>query len=615
MYRGALGPAGVPGGGLPAGVVLGNRLVWDPSTNTWILGPQVDPSMSWVDVIATVNFWANVLPVEFLPGTYIADDPVPLVSGVHILGGPGVVINTTMVTPGFSKFPFFKFLVAGAAVGTLSANVVIGAKTVSSSVSIAAGTRIVIGQTASTGHTFLLQQYTVESVAGVGPFTLTLERAVLFPFSTNDEIRLITDPTDNIIIEGRGMAITGGGDRAVELLGAYNCHVSGIRIVWDGVSNFGAAVSLDVASLDSTVSDILIEQPYNVSGHGVLLESSEHCETCNCRMTGGSIGFILYDCVDCNVKECSASTFQTGAGLLITSNLMTVGCRGCRVYGGGYSMSTNGTGILVGYATDCTVYGASCTQCLVGIDTGANAVRLKFDCCRTERNGSGMMVNCNDVVINSPIALSEVYCIRVRGSCEITNPEFTDYSSYGVIVEGAMPATAHMNISGGRFTSGQTGTVDIYINGVGALYRFDGIRFDHTGGAANQDCIAHVAGSGPVILSRCSGTQVSANRGYVGGAGVTLRRDGETNFAAFTTAPFVINAAGFSSVGQLVSAGAGVAQAVAWPNLRASDHVTWTRIVNGGIPGIGPLSVNTVGVGFAATFVAGDTSTYEYRVE
>lgn len=610
-FRTLAGQQGAPGGGLPAGIVNGNRLVWNGGA--WINGPQVDPSMTWTEVIGVVNTWANVLPVEFLPGTYTADVPVALVSGAHVIGGPGVIINGTMVAPGFTRFPFFKFLAAAAAIGTLAAGVVIGAKTISSTVSVAPGTRIVIGQTAATGHTFLLQQYTVESVAGVGPFTLTFERAILFPFSTGDEIRVITDPTDNIIIEGRGMVLTGTGDRGVEFTGANNCHVSGLRIMWDGVSNFGAAVSLDIASLDSSVSDVIIEQPFNVSGHGVLLESSEHCIMSNCRMTGGSIGFILYDCADCEVKECSASAYTTGAGLLVTSNLMTVGCRGCRTYGGSYSQSSNGTGILIGYATDCVIYGASCTQNLVGIDTGAVAVRLKFDCCRTERNGSGVMVNVNDVVFNAPIALSEVYCFRVRGSCEILNPQLTDYSSYGIVVEGAMPATAQMNISGGRFTSGQTGTVDIYINGVGALYRFDGIRFDHTGGAANQDCIAHVAGSGPVILSRCSGTQVSANRGYVGGAGVTLRRDGETNFSLFTTAAYVINAAGFVNVGNIVVTGA-VAVAVPWPNIRATDHVTLTRSVVGGVAAITPMAVITAGVGFTVTSSAGDTSTFQYRI-
>jgi hypothetical protein len=143
---------------------------------------------------------------------------------------------------------------------------------------------------------------------------------------------------------------------------------------------------------------------------------------------------------------------------------------------------------------------------------------------------------------------------------------------------------------------------------------FDAVRFDNTGGAANQTAILHRTGAGVVILRGVSGSQSSANNGYLGQAGVTVRWDSRTDFSGFTN-PFTINAAGFGSVGQLVSGGAGAPQAVAWPDLKSNDHVTWTRIVNGGAPGIMPLSANTPATGFAATFAAGDTSTYEWRVE
>jgi len=76
-----------------------------------------------------------------------------------------------------------------------------------------------------------------------------------------------------------------------------------------------------------------------------------------------------------------------------------------------------------------------------------------------------------------------------------------------------------------------------------------------------------------------------------------------------------INAAGYSNVGALVSGGAGAAQDVTWPDVRAEDHITWTRTVDGGVPGVMPLCTKTAATKFTATFAAGDTSTYEWRVE
>lgn len=571
------------------------------------------PVQDWATFIALVNAQAALgRAVQMGPGTWTCDAAVALAANAHIIGGPAVVIDSTMtLTGGFAEFVFYKFVTVGAVAATLSANAVIGAKTLSVSASIAAGTRIWVGQTAGTGHTYLASQYWVQSVSGAGPYTLTLDRAVEFPFASSDEVKAISAAPDNIRIDGRGMTITGRGDRAIEFTGGWKCHVSGVNYEYDGSTNFGAFCSLDIGCLDCSVRDCVVELPPGVSAHGVLIESSEHCEAANVRVTGGSVGLISYDSFDCVFRACSSSG-PTQAGMLLTSNIMALASRCVTVDGGSFNNSGD-SGVLVGYAEDCVLRGVEASGNLYGIDTGTTAIRLRGESVRTRKNTNrGILSRAAGAVWIAPSTTGEASSIGVRDSCDIIAPQIADFSSYGVYVEASGAATTRVNLVGGKIASGQSGSECCYV-AQGSSFRVTGTHFEMTSGAANQTAIHHTAG-GPVIIDGCTASQSSASSGYVGASGMTVRWSSRADFSALST-KFSVHASGYGSVGTLVSGGAGAAQDVTWPDIAASDHITWTRTVDGGVPGIMPLCTKTAATKFTATFAAGDTSTYEWRVE
>src|SRR5512143_2501171 len=79
----------------------GDQLVWNPTgTGLWETTPgaviTVGP-MAWAPFIALVNAAAAVgNAVQMGPGLWTADVPGLLANGAHVIGGPGVVINSTM---------------------------------------------------------------------------------------------------------------------------------------------------------------------------------------------------------------------------------------------------------------------------------------------------------------------------------------------------------------------------------------------------------------------------------------------------------------------------------------------------------------------------------------
>lgn len=571
----------------------------------------VDPSMTWAEVMSVVNANAYERPVFFEAGTYTVDAAIPISNGAHVVMGPGVTLNSTQGIVGFSTFIFFKFGAVSAG-GTLAATPTVGTATISSTVSFAVGTRIMIGQTAATVHDFLAAQYEVKGVAGGGPFTITLDRALRLPFVSGDNVRAYTTQPRDITIEGNGATMTGSASRAVEFTHGLNVHVRGLQ--FDDAANFGAGVSHDIGSLNCTVIDC-----YSNSGcaFGFMLESAERCSIVRCSSDVGSNAITLFDCADCSVED-SGGSRNTNSGVQLTSNLMTVGCFGC-VVRGGFGTRGGNIGLIIDRATDCLIEGFKADGNVDGIDTGVNGVRNKFVGCMTARNtAAGVRARSTaGVVIAEHTSLGDLRAVIALNSLDLVNADLIDYTGTGVLIDAAIASGSRVNVTGARINSSVSGSIGCDINGAGSpTVRFDGTHFVNNSAAANQTAILHRTGATPgvVIVKDCTGAQASASNGYAGQAGATLRVEGRTDFASFTV-PFTINAAGFANVNTLVANGAGTAQAVSWTDLKVRDHVNWTRIVNGGTPGVMPLTVSTPGTGFSATFAVGDTSTYEYRVE
>lgn len=163
---------------------------------------------------------------------------------------------------------------------------------------------------------------------------------------------------------------------------------------------------------------------------------------------------------------------------------------------------------------------------------------------------------------------------------------------------------------------------DIEIDGAGT--RGLGIALESVEKGAIINCRVKRLTSYGIALYDCCDCRVDGCDATETANGIVLGTDGGNALAGSTVrhhdidlsaSALGINAAGYANVGTLVSGGAGAAQDVTWPDIRATDHITWTRTVDGGVPGVMPLCTKTAATKFTATFAAGDTSTYEYRVE
>lgn len=577
-----------------------------PRTETGVI---YAPVQDWATFIALVNAQAALgRAVQMGPGTWNCNAKVDLANYAHIIGGPGVVVDCSLAYGGVDPFnaAFEAGPVASGVNTTLAAAPTVGTLTVSANASYPAGSLISI-QTTSLRR----QYYEVKSVAGGGPYALTLDRPIRDPYPGGATVMGWASIVRGIRIDGRGMRITGTADRYVEIAGAWDCEVSGIHTDTSG-GNLGAgsiALSYDIGCLRCVFRDIHVDSTGAAINGGVIIESGERCliERCsaeNLGTGGAATGVALYDSWDSALVDCHAWGCYYGAGFVGAN-----GCHGCTIRGGSYWKNTYG--IITGNGTrnqiddvDCVantsagiylaadlnpqVSNARCQGNGVDIDIGANTTGARL--CNiylsggTTRNlhvrpGAGKVVDITGLRIYVPAANGTTFVLVDSGDLRIRGLDIDDTPANRGVTTIQLGGTAGLAIVGGALALGAA---------VHGIYN---------------------GGSGVVRLHDVVATGVT--NGYTGaaGSGGTLRMSGR---CALTTN---IGAGAFANVGQLVSGGAGAPQAVAWPDLKATDHVTWTRIVNGGAPGVAPLCVNTPGVGFAATFAAGDTSTYEWRVE
>jgi hypothetical protein len=191
---------------------------------------EVDPLENggddWPRLIQFCNEWAGKAAIYLRPGTWRCNTRGVLPNETVIIGSPGVDIIQALTPSGAPvQAAFFAGAVAaGAGDTTLAVNAVVGAITVLTVATVPPGTIIGIQRA---GFSQLLF-YTVISVAGPGPFVLTLDRPVKFAFLLGDTVTVYTSQPTDIHIIGDGMKISGTGDNHVYFQGGKECSVEGL---------------------------------------------------------------------------------------------------------------------------------------------------------------------------------------------------------------------------------------------------------------------------------------------------------------------------------------------------------------------------------------------------
>lgn len=565
---------------------------------------------AWPRLNALMAVWANRRAIKFMAGTFPVRTPGNPPNGTHLKMGPGVKIQSFMPFTGGQVNSIFErrpTILAGG--GTLSADVVDGSKTVSSSVNFSPGTWIRLQEVA---NPIQLAFYQVKGTAGVGPFTLTLDRSILLPFKTNDLIDPLSGaPPSDIIIEGHGATMTGTGDRYVEIIGALRCQIGGFTVTVDGGTMQDAGFSLDTGSRESYFYDLEIDGN-NFTQFGLLLETTERCQAYRCNVKNITSGAILgTDCFYSTFEDCHG--WNSNGGLAWGTDGNGIGMQGCAMIGCSFIGNTIGANIGLGKNNTFTDCRFDYNGQGVSVGAGQAATNTVLEGCSASNNTSqGCIIDAASLNTN----ISDLATLD-NGSSGLNI--FGPVSVKGLVANGAFPVAAGAGAYDFEIsdlsTPSSTPTVVVGTNSTGTCK----ISRAKVSAGNGSNCFSLQA-AGVMILSDVKATVGGGGFGLVQAvAGCTFRLEGEVDVDGCSN-PYLFDAGGFvnrsSPAGRDVVLNGLAAIDYNFPNLKSSDSVNITRTATGAVAAAsGPTVSRTAATKVTLTgTTVGDTSHYSVDI-
>lgn len=552
------------------------------------------------------------------PGVVLVDSPIVFPSNVAMWCDPGTDFNSVMAPIDGQNATVFKWsATVSSVVTTVAVTGIEGSDIleVGSTASLAADEEVII---VTAGQGWGISR-TIEAI--IDATHVRFDEVLPVPFAVGTEIRRIT-PMSNITVLGNGARIRGTGDRGISFEYAHDCLVDGFLIEC-GFAAFAA--TYDTGGKRNTFSRLDVVMTGGSVAYGIAHESGE----------GGTIR-------DCTVRgSSSAAFFVPGIGHVL-NNIeaieSTVGL---------YMGRTQANDVFA--ARGAVASGVRTTKCATGIYVadGARSVSIfgwwdEASTLGANVNGGASNTPATGVVIEGGRAYGNGQGVAVSGgsSATVKNVALVDATLHHALSLGAGSSLALEDCSVSD-ASGVLVTQSGALSALGGFLRCSDVSVSLPANAGTQLWALEVSSDGSAFMRGLTVTVPAAsNRVIVGlgsgagtgnadidnvtvvgaagsGNGVVvydatswIRVGSNCDFNACGT-PFL---GGNASRGSIVSGGAGAAQAVAYPGMRASDIVNVCRTTNGGAPGVAPLVTRTAGVGFSLTFAAGDTSTYQFAV-
>jgi hypothetical protein len=598
---------------------------FDSATETGVVyvRPIDGVSDDWpaLEAVLIANAYQN--KVVMLPGLagedWICDTTIDIPNGSHIVGTPNTRIVCTLAT-GVSSAPFRKVLFTTTTVYTLSANVAVGATSLSVSASIPAGSRVCLAD-AATGHVGAI--YTTGTPSGVGPYTIPIDRPTHYAYpSASSTLELVTAQTQDIHIEGNGMTVTGTADCYVDLSAALHCSLSGITADSSGgaISAAGIVFLFDSYSFQCEMVGLRSTSAALVGG---FFATCEQCTMRDCHFDNCTTqGINFQGSADCLADNCRAHKGTANGFLFGTAN-GTVGCVACRVVGGSYNGNAVGIAVTVG-ATGCSVTGVTCwgnSQKGIFIDATTtvpvNTRITNVSCQYGGDMGIDIAAGCKGTVVDTADVSNNVATgLRNGESATLRNITWRgNLNGSGGVIGYLQTAGADVHIDGFDFQSSLSGVIaaPFVIQG--------GVLSMRAGHSTLDDAITfpkHIAVSGSNTVLKIEDVRLDGAAGptnltgmFCSTASNTIRIGSGFDPGNCAIATDLTNCA--VSHGQITANGAGTAQDVTWPNLKSHDRVTLELVTPGGTPGVNRVQY-TLATKFTVTFASGDTSVYNYVV-
>lgn len=412
--------------------------------------------------------------------------------------------------------------------GTLAAGVSAGAKTFTSTTSMAAGDWCLIGNAAGS---VIVQ---IKSKSGSGTFTYTADRLILRAFSGGDTLTPITSVMRDVEISNMSFTqATRAGLRAVNFIGAVRCAIRDVEYIGSG----GAAVN-QIGSFDTNCFDCEAVRVYarsTLAGQGWSIESSERCRMIDCDLDYCNIGAYVIDSYNIDIVRVSAHCC-TAAGLKIGGVLPGGGSRDVRVTGGEFSGSTGGTGVVLGLGSHYTLTGVDCrnnndgfnisnhealTDVVLDKCTAANSANFNFWV-----NAEASRVMMSNIISKSGAGLG----VLLQGEATIDGLEsVSDAVGLYLGMSTGRPVVAQRL----RITGATTGIT------VASTIRVTIKDAEVNGGTV----IDHTTASILILENVATTTSGGGTKGYQGIAASDCRVYGRVDFST-TATPWTVNATG-----------------------------------------------------------------------
>lgn len=499
------------------------------------------------NINALIASMAGVGEVRIKPGTATLTSPLTFsgLSNVVLACHPNTVLSSSLTNgTGQTNSPLYSTTTTGAS-ANVSVNITVGSTRidVDQTSSFPVGTVIAIGA----GNRF--SYYTVKArSAASGAGYLTVERPILWAFTTSDDVFVVSAQSKRLRIFGNGASISGTGDRAIELTGVQDCLIEGFSI--DASTGFGGIVAaFDIGGLRNTFRDIHILGGYGAQG-GIALESNEgslidHCSVTKVTSSSTNPGIFLADDMDCHVRHTRSELNVVGLEFNYGGS-PGEGSKRCSVFGSFFAGNTShGIQILNGSAevqiesTQCRWNGGN------GIYVANNSTGVQLVAVNASDNtGSGVQATSgssfsivNGVLKNNGACGVDTGADMIALGCDVAN----NLASAGLQVTGSASA----RITGCKIAARSDATYSdgIMMSSTGSMLVSD-CTFDLSGGGTKVAIEHNAAGVVQVVNSK---VVAAGSHGYYTNTGTAkLRRGSNVDFSLATT-PWTVQIANFGT--------------------------------------------------------------------
>lgn len=511
----------------------------------------------------------------------------------------------------------------------LSANVTRGTRTFQvASLATTGGGNLAVGSLVqlqygpASPQALRVQTYVVKGIAGVGPFTVTVDRPILDGYTTGAGalcVLLSGRPED---IHIAGFYLSGTGWRYFEFLGAYRCSLR--DCVCDessGTLQNDYACSFDLGGYENVFERVRVTAAAPQAC--LVIESNEDSVVRDCYASGATTyGFLAQDSFGTLFDGCSADTVPDGIGVLTDGS--NLGCQ-FTVVRGGKRTNCSAAGIIVAQGSlDTVIEGGVDTLCATGVNCSANGAASS----RTKIVGHCCTANTLGINVDPSVTGTELAGVDLSNCTGTVNGTAMTIGNGADVVAAGLRAFGLGNY--GFVVGGTLSLSDFEVQTSGAGV----FLFTNTNAPGNGACTIRLAnghlqcdgnnsagvqlaqpGAG---LARLYTTQVRIDGAGAGTSGAALNsgcvgRLGLGSDFSATATPINLAGSGVANRKGTVVANGATGVAVAFPDINAQDVVLFTLRTSGGTVGH-PKYTITAGTGFTFTSDAADTSTYEWYI-